>query len=104
MKVYGKIGFGKEEETAPGTWENIIEEKEVYGDVISNGRRWGPDTSVNEDLTVTNRISIVASRFIYENLGAMKYLTWNGIKWKIRSAEIQRPRVILTLGDVYTDG
>lgn len=101
MKFYGTIGFAIEEETAPGVWKTKTEERELYGDVLSNARRWDNGQEINSDLSVSNRISVVASRFIYENLGAMRWLLWNGTKWKISSAEIVRPRIILTLGGVY---
>lgn len=101
MKFYGTIGFGYEEETAPGVIENKYEERQVYGDVLSNVRRWDTDSDVNDDLNVTNRISIVANRFFFEHMGMMKYVVWNGTKWKIKSAEIVRPRILLTLGGVY---
>lgn len=101
MKFYGTIGFAIEEETAPGVWKTKTEEQQVYGDVLSNTRRWDNGQEINSDLNVSNKISVVASRFIYEHLGAMHWLLWNGTKWKISSAEIVRPRVILTLGGVY---
>lgn len=101
MKFYGKIGFSYQAETAPGVWETLSEEKDVYGDVLSNVRRWDSSNEINDNLTVSNRLSVVASRFIYEHLGAMKYVVWNGTTWKIKSAEIVRPRIILTLGEVY---
>lgn len=101
MKFYGTIGFSYEEETAPGVWQEVTEEHQVFGDVLANSRSWEITQDVNDDLRVTNRLSVVASRFIYEHMGAMRYVLWNGTKWNIRSAEIQRPRVILTLGGVY---
>ena len=39
--------------------------------------------------------------FIKENLGAMKYVRWQGVNWKITNAEIQYPRIILTIGGEY---
>ena len=101
MKFYGTIGFAVEAETAPGVWKTKTEEVQVYGDVLSNTRRWDNGTEINSDLTVSNKISVVASRFVYEHLGVMRWLLWNGTRWKISSAEIVRPRVILTLGGVY---
>lgn len=101
MKFYGTIGFSYEEETRPGVWTPITQEHQTYGDVLSNVRRWDADSDVNDDLNVTNRISIVANRFMFEHLGAMKYVLWNGTKWKIKSAEIVRPRIVLSLGGVY---
>lgn len=101
MKFYGKIGFSYQAETAPGVIDSLSEERDVYGDVLSNVRRWDNSNEINDNLTVSNRLSVVASRFIYEHLGAMKYVVWNGTSWKIKSAEIVRPRIILTLGEVY---
>lgn len=101
MKFYGSIGFSYEVQTAPGVWEGVSDERDAYGDVLSNVRRWEPSSELNDDLNVTNRISVVASRFFYEHLGSMRYVLWNGTKWKIKSAEIVRPRIILTLGGVY---
>lgn len=101
MKFYGTIGFSYEEETAPGVWKTKTEERDFYGDVLSNNRRWDSGQEINNDLIVTNRLSILASRFVYEHMGAMRYVRWNGTKWKISSAEIVRPRIILTLGGVY---
>jgi hypothetical protein len=31
----------------------------------------------------------------------MRWLEWKGTKWKVTSVEIERPRMILTIGDVY---
>lgn len=102
MKFFGKIGLIQQKETNPGIWETVPEEREVYGDVLSNVRRWeSSGETVNDSVTTSNRLSIVASRFLYEHLGAMRYVKWNGTVWEIRSAEIVRPRIILTLGGVY---
>lgn len=101
MRFYGTIGFSYEEETAPGIWRQISQDHQAYGDVLANTRRWQTDSDVNDDLNVTNRISVLANRFMFEHVGAMKYVLWNGTKWKIVSAELSRPRIIITLGGVY---
>ncbi len=102
MKFYGTIGFSYEKETAPGVWEQLSEEHQVYGDVLSDVRRWETGSEVNDDINVTNRISIVASQFVCDHFGAMRYVVWNGTAWKIKSVELVRPRAILTLGGVYS--
>lgn len=101
MKFFGKIGFTTQRKSQPGIWTSSAEEREAYGDVLSNVRRWENDGQVNDDISTTNRISILANRFFYEHLGAMRYVKWNGTAWKISSAEVVRPRIILTLGGVY---
>lgn len=102
MKFFGKIGFSQEIETHPGIWKSVIEEREVYGDILSNVRRWDNSTeTVNDSVTTSNRISVVADRFLCEHIGAMRYIKWNGTVWSIKTVEIVRPRAILTLGGVY---
>lgn len=102
MKFFGTVGFSLTKETHPGIWESIIEEREAYGDILSNVRRWEPSTeTVNDSITTSNRISIVADRFLCEHMGAMRYIRWNGTVWEIKSVELVRPRAILSLGGVY---
>lgn len=102
MKFFGKIGFVTQKETNPGIWETVAEEREAYGDVLANVRRWEASSeTVNDSVTTSNRLSVLADRFLCEHLGAMRYVKWNGTTWKINSVELVRPRAILTLGGVY---
>lgn len=103
MKFFGTIGFIREHsETNPGIWESEVEEREAYGDVLSNVRRWDQSTeTVNDSISTSNQISVLADRFLCEHLGAMRYVRWNGTVWKIQSVNLVRPRAILTLGGVY---
>lgn len=103
MKFYGVIGFVYKEQIRPGIHTQVAEEHEAYGDVLSNVRRWETDNDINDDLIVSNQISVIASRFFCEHLGAMRYVRWNGTAWKIKSANLVRPRIILTLGGVYNE-
>lgn len=102
MKFFGQVGFVSQEETAPGIWEPKVEEHDAYGDVLNNVRRWENSTeTVNDSVTTSNRLSILADRFLCEHMGAMRYVKWNGTTWKINSVELIRPRAILSLGGVY---
>jgi hypothetical protein len=101
-KFYGKIGYIKTVETDPGIWEEKVTEHTYYGDVTRNTSRWQQQSnSVNDDLNINNIISIVADPYANENFQHMKYVEWMGAKWKITNAEVQFPRIILTLGGVY---
>lgn len=103
----GTIGFLKTVETDPenhpGVWNEVLTERRYYGDVLSNSRRWDQNgsSSLNDNLVINNRISIVADNFARANLGAMKFVRWLGDAWEITNAEIQYPRVILTIGGQY---
>ena len=101
----GMIGFLRTEETDPddhpGVYNEVIRERRYYGDVFSRNVRWDQNGNFNDNLTVNNRISIVADQFARANLGAMKFVRWLGDTWEITSAEIQYPRIILTIGGQY---
>lgn len=105
MRFYGKIGFYDTVETSPGDWEPSITEKEYRGDVLNlTWRNNQASDKVNTDITISNRISIIANPYAYKNLDKIKYAEFSGIKWTVSSIEVNRPRLILTLGGVYNDG
>lgn len=101
MKFFGKVGFITSIETEPGIWTSSVEEHDAYGDVLSNVRRWEQSAEINNSVTTSNRISILADRFLCEHMGMMRYVKWNGTVWEIKSVDLVRPRAILTLGGVY---
>jgi hypothetical protein len=100
-KFYGVIGYAVTEETEPGIYEERIVEKEHFGDVIRNTRRLSNAAKVNDDITISNQISIVADPFANNNFHSMRYVSFMGSKWKVTEVEVQYPRLILTLGGVY---
>jgi hypothetical protein len=100
-KFYGKIGYSTTEETAPGVWEENVTERSYYGDLIRNTRRYQSTDQVNDDLNISNEISILADPYAYENFHSMKYVEFMGAKWKVTSVEVQYPRLILSVGGVY---
>jgi hypothetical protein len=100
-KFYGPIGYAETSETSSGVWTNIITERYYRGDIIRNSKRWNTGENVNDDLQINNEISILADPFAYNNFHNMKYITWMGADWKITNINIQRPRLLLTIGGVY---
>ena len=103
-RFYGKIGFELDQvETEPGVYEpSRIVEKSYTGDLPKHLHRWEatPD-GTNDNLTLANRISIICDSYMTEHWPAIKYAVFNGVKWKVESAEIKRPRIFLTLGGVW---
>ena len=100
-KFHGAIGFVQIEETAPGVHSEVVTEREYYGDVIRNTRQWERTEHLNDDLAINNQFSIVGDAFAYGNFQSMRYIQWMGSYWKISNVEIQRPRLILTVGGIY---
>ena len=103
-KFHGYIGFVKTEEVSPDIWDTVETKKFYRGDLIRNQRRWENSETINENLTISNEISIVADKFAYENIDAMKWVEVMGAKWKVNSVTIDYPRITLTVGGVYNGG
>lgn len=100
-KFYGKIGYAITKETTPGVWVEQIVERSYYGDVIRNIRRLQSSENLNDDINVSNEISIVADAFANQNFHSMRYVEYMSTKWKVSSIEVKYPRLILSIGGVY---
>lgn len=102
-KFYGEVGYMTTGETAPGVWGEVITERPYYGDILKNTKRWQGSEGLNDDITTSNTISILADPFAYENFFDIRYVRWMGAAWKVTSVEVQRPRLILSIGGVYNE-
>lgn len=101
-KFYGKIGYAETSETSPGVWTEVITERYSRGDVLRNTRRFQSTENLNDNLVINNTISIVSDAYAAQNFHTMRYLEWMGALWKISNVEVQRPRLLLTISEVYT--
>lgn len=103
-KFYGIIGFATtvEDTENPGVWNEEIVEKHYSGDLIRNLRRLQTNSnSVNDNVTISNEISIVADPYAQENMYAMRYVVFKGAKCKIETVEVEYPRLKLSIGGLY---
>lgn len=100
-RFHGKVGYGTLVESSPGVFVDEIVEYEYYGDVIRNTRRITEGENLNKDLSVGNSISIVADAYARGNFFAIRYVEWAGVLWTVEDVEVQLPRLILSLGEVY---
>lgn len=100
-KFYGEVGYAETSETAPGVWTDVVTERNYFGDVLKNTRRLEAGEGLNDNLTINNMVSIVADPFAYQHFHAMRYVKWMGALWKVTNVEVQRPRLLLTIGGVY---
>lgn len=100
-KFYGSVGYAEKVEMGPGIWEEKIVEYPYCGDLITNIRQLQSAETLNDDLNIANKISIVADPFARANFHRMRYVDFMGAKWKISKVEVGYPRLILTIGGVY---
>lgn len=105
MRFHGTVGYATSAETVPGVWRDTITEREYYGDVVRNTRHLEPPVQVppevNSNLSLENSFSILADAHAYANYMTIRWIEWEGNKWRVSSVEVRRPRLILTVGGLW---
>lgn len=109
MKAKEIVGFAISKEKIvdgkhTGVWTQDITEKEYFMELTKQVNKWSTGSGVNDDARFDSQISIVSDPFALQNFHSIKYVTYLGVKWKVTSVEIMRPRLLLTLGGEYVDG
>lgn len=102
-RFYGNVGYGESVETPTdsGIWVDEITERVYKGDVIRNIRNNTPADQINDEISVSNSISIVADQHAIENFIKIKYVEWAGVRWAVTNVEVRSPRLILSIGRRY---
>jgi hypothetical protein len=102
-KWYGEIGFGETVETAPGVHEEQITKRNYYGDLNRNTRRLQSTEHLNDDINISNEISILADPYAMDHFHSIRYAEFSGATWKVTNVEVVFPRLVLTLGGVWNE-
>lgn len=100
-KFYGRIGYAESKEVRPGVWKDNVVERMYSGELIRNTGNFLSSDNANDNIKVSNIISIVSDPYANMNCHAMRYVEFMGALWKIEKVEAQYPRLILTIGGVY---
>ncbi len=102
-RFYGAVGYVVDEVSSQHP--DVVMEKPVErfykGDIVRNSRRLENSDQLNDNLTISNQISIVADPYAVSHMFAMRYVKWMGVAWKVTTVDYEAPRLILTLGGVY---
>ena len=104
MKFSGLVGYCYSAEGTgdrEGIWDDVIRERQYFGDVLQFNPRWDAGKDVLDDQRLVNKISIMADAFAWLHVSGLKYVVWQGTRWKVTAVEVMRPRLMLTLGGVY---
>ena len=100
-KFAGLVGYVTQKESPSGVWLPETVERKMHGDVIRAASSFNANEKVNEDIILQQRISLVGDQYAYANFTGLKYVTYLGVKWKVLSIEVNRPRLVVTLGGVW---
>ena len=100
-KFYGIIGYEVLDESIPSVWTPTIVERQVAGELIKNHHRLENGVGVNDDVTFSNDLSILADPYARDHFQNMRYILWHGQRWKIIGVSVEWPRLKLTIGGVW---
>lgn len=100
-KYAGMVGFSSQAETSPGVWTDVTTERMMKGDIIRANATSQSGDKINDDISLNHRISLVGASVPTQEYYNIKYVTLDGFKWEARSIEVQRPRIIVTLGGMW---
>lgn len=100
-KFYGKIGYAETAETTPGVWTQRLIERYYRGDIRRMVKRFEDGEKINDDLNVSNEISIISDPYAEQHFHQIRYVAWAGALWEVKSVTVERPRLRLTIGGVY---
>lgn len=98
----GVVGFSMGQvERKPGVFVEDIVEKVYQGDVKRDTRQSRESEGLNEDLTVSNLIEIVADDFANAHVHVIKFVEWAGVAWSVGDTTVEYPRLTMRLGEVW---
>lgn len=101
-KFRGVIGFAVPVEKERGVYTEDIVRRTYSGDLLRNNRRLESSGTINDNINISNEISILADPYANHHFHAMRYVEFGGAKWKVASVDAtKRPRLVLTLGGLY---
>lgn len=102
-KWYGKVGFAETRETDLDEWTEVILERPYPGDILSISRSMQVGSEINNDITISNKISFITDPYARQNFQNIRYVTYMGSKWRVTNVNVEYPRLTLTLGGIWTD-
>lgn len=99
----GVIGFSNSVETpvGSGVWRKSVTEREYRGSLTRIGQTFNDESSVNGEVAPATTISVVADSYAIEHFLEIKYVVWAGEKWSVTQVIFSKPRLTLTLGEVF---
>lgn len=102
-RFYGEVGYADtiENPADSGVWVDSVVEYSYFGDVTRASRRLDKGENLQDNIIISNSISVVADQYAIEHFFNIRYVRWAGTLWTVTNVEVQSPRLILSLGSVY---
>lgn len=103
-RFYGPVGFVSTVIDDYGVATEVVTEKKYYGDVLILGYRLDDNQVVNRDIQLSNRVSLLADQYAFENASYIAYVTIAGTKWAVSSIAYEDKRIVCSFKGIYRGG
>ena len=101
MRYSGKIGFAQNLEVAPGVYDDVITEREYFGDLLQRTEAFNVEGSVLPQYRTNTSVSVLLDGLLVENYDNIRYISLMGKNWTVSSVVFVHPRITLFVGEVY---
>lgn len=100
-KFYGHIGYAETVPSSPDVYTETIVEYPYFGDLKQDLRKLEPTDQINDSVILQNLVEVMGDKYAYDNYFAMRYVLFNGVRWKVGYVEVRYPRLWIRFGEVY---
>lgn len=98
----GVVGFKTDPvQSSPGVLKPHYIERRMKMTELSKDYHIQNESTINDTLTTSNRVSIVMDQYSFENASNIAYVSYMNRLWKVSTVEIDRPNITLYLGAVF---
>lgn len=99
-RFFGAIGYAQTVRTA-GVAEEVITERNYSGEEKRRSRYFRDSDAVLGEIKQQTRLEVIADGYALENYEDIRYAKLAGVAWTVETATVERPRLVLVLGDKY---
>lgn len=103
-KFRGIVGYIETQETKPGVFEEVSTKRVYTGDILRKSRRVEVSEQLNDNVNISNQISIIADEYAYKHFSSIRFVQYMGTFWKVTDIEVNHPRLTLSIGGIYNEG
>ena len=97
----GLIGYVTQEESVPGVWSSVERTRKMKGNVIRQTASVVTGEGVNDNVSLNHRVSLIGDAYAFDNYFNIKWVKMDTKRWKVTSIEVERPRIIVSLGGIW---
>ena len=102
-KAFLRVGYARSAETDTSVYSDEIEKEGEYtADLIRNSRSINNGDKINDEINIANRFSFIADPYAFSHFLNIRYVIYMGTAWRVTDVEVEYPRLIISVGGVYT--